>query len=102
MDGDSTAVIKDDEGHRFVYREEGTEAELRFRLNGTRLVLVHTEVPALFRGRGIGGQLVRAAAEHARTNGQTIVPWCPFARKWLKDHADDVAGIPIDWSEPPA
>ena len=102
MVDDSADVISDDNGRRFVYRENSTEAELKFRLNGKRLVLVHTEVPPSLSGRGVGGRLVRAAVERARTNGETIVPVCPFAHNWLRDHADEVADITIDWSEPPA
>jgi predicted GNAT family acetyltransferase len=95
------SILNDHERRRFVYAENPNEAVLGYRLNRKRLVLVHTEVPAPLGGRGIGLRLVRAAVEHARTNGETIVPWCPFARKWLQDHADDVAGVAIDWTEPP-
>lgn len=100
MEHDDTDVITDEGGPRFVYCEDGVEAELRFRLNGKRLILVHTEVPPSLGGRGVGGRPVRAAVEHARANGETIVPWCPFARRWLRDHAGDIEGISIDWREP--
>ena len=100
MEDEKGEVITDEDGRRFVYRENGVEAELRFRLNGKRLVLVHTEVPPSLSGGGVGGLLVRAAVEHARANGETIVPWCPFAQRWLRDHADDVADLSIDWPEP--
>ena len=90
-------IVDEQEGRRFVYREAGGEAELTYRLNGTRLVLVHTEVPDALGGRGVGGRLVRAAVERARAKGETIVPSCPFARKWLEDHPGDVAGVTIDF-----
>jgi len=87
---------------RFVLRDDGSEAELVYRLDGDRLVLIHTGVPAELEGRGIGGRLVRSALERARTEGLTLVPWCPFARRWLHGHPDDAAGVPVDWaSEPP-
>ena len=71
-------------------------------MNGSRLILAHTEVPETLRGRGIAGRLVRAAVERAAATGETVVPWCPYARKWLEDHPDDAARIAIDWSNLPA
>jgi predicted GNAT family acetyltransferase len=60
-------------------------------------VLVHTGVPEEIGGRGIAGQLVRAALERARAEGLTLVPLCPYASRWLRDHPDEVDGIPVDW-----
>ena len=96
------AVVDEPDEHRFVYRAEGGEAQLVYRRNGRRLILVHTEVPDELGGRGLGGELVQAALDQAKANGWTVAPWCPFARKWLEDHPDDVADVDIDWSEPPA
>jgi predicted GNAT family acetyltransferase len=88
---------------RFVVRHEGHEAELVYHLNGDRLVLVHTEVPDEMSGHGIGGRLVSAAVARAESEHLTVVPWCPFARRWLGDHRDVAARVDIDWhSQPPA
>ena len=88
---------------RFVVRLEGHEAELVYHLNGDRLVLVHTEVPDEMSGHGIGGRLVSAAIARAESEHLTVVPWCPFARRWLGDHRDVAARVDIDWlSQPPA
>jgi hypothetical protein len=59
--------------------------------------LVHTEVPDGLSGQGIGGRLVAAAVERALGESLTLVPVCPYARRWLEDHPDDVAGVSIDW-----
>ena len=50
---------------RFVVHGSGGAAELEYHLNGKRLVLIHTEVPDAWEGRGVGGQLVRAALRRA-------------------------------------
>ena len=102
MAEDRNDVVSDPEGSRFVYGEDGEEAQLVYRLSGDRLVLTHTEVPESLGGRGVGGRLVAAAVAHARDNSQTIAPWCSFARKWLQDHPDDVGDLSVDWSEPPS
>jgi predicted GNAT family acetyltransferase len=88
--------------NRFLFAEDGVEAQLVYRVNGQRLILVHTEVPDQLGGRGIADRLVRAAVDRAAASGETVVPWCPYARKWLQDHPDEAARIAIDWSPPPA
>ncbi len=86
---------------RFVIRgDHGLEAELVYRVEGERLELIHTGVPEEWGGRGIGGRLVRAALRRARAEHLTVVPWCPFARRWLLDHPDEAAGVPVDWDAP--
>ncbi len=94
-------IIDNQAESRFVYRDGGAEAELIYHLNGNRLVLIHTEVPDALGGRGLGGRLVRAAVARAQREGLTIVPWCPFARRWLSEHADVASLVPIDWETLP-
>ncbi|HWD56013.1 MAG TPA: GNAT family N-acetyltransferase [Acidimicrobiales bacterium] len=86
---------------RFVVRGPDAVAELVYHLNEKRLVLVHTEVPESWGGRGTGGRLVRATLARARAEHLTIVPWCPFARRWLKEHPDEAGGVDIDFATPP-
>ena len=96
------AVVDDAPHHRLGVRGEGGDAELVYERSGSDLVLIHTEVPAAFRGRGTGGHLVEAAIALARAEGLTIVPWCPFARRWLHEHPDAAGDVAIDWErEPP-
>ena len=97
MGDDERTVTDEVDGHRFVYRDDGAEAKLVYRSGDGRLDLLHTEVPDHLGGRGIAGQLVRAAVDRAAASGETVVPTCPYARKWLQDHPDDAARITIDW-----
>ena len=86
---------------RFVVRTDGAEAELVYRVSGDRVYLIHTEVPESLGGRGIAGQLVRASLRRAEADRLTIVPWCPFARRWLKEHPDEAEGVHVDFTTPP-
>lgn len=88
-------VVDDTLHQRFVLRREDHEAELVYHRSGGRLALLHTEVPDGLSGHGIGGQLVRAAIDLARRENLTLVPYCPFAAQWLRDHPE--AGLTIDW-----
>jgi predicted GNAT family acetyltransferase len=98
----ANAVLDEPRRHRFLYQEDGVDSQLIYRVDGDRLVLVHTEVPQSLGGRGIGGRLVMAAVERAAKTCVTIVPWCPYARKWLQDHPEVASRVAIDWTEPPA
>ena len=65
---EATDVVDEPQHDRFRYTEDGVDAQLLYRAEGGKLILVHTEVPDALGGRGIGGRLVRAAAE--RPNGR--------------------------------
>jgi predicted GNAT family acetyltransferase len=90
-------VVDQTANERFVLEEDGHTAELIYHLNGTRFVLIHTEVPDELGGHGIGGRLVHAALDRARRENLTIVPKCPFARSWLEQHREAADGVTIDW-----
>ena len=88
---DVPAVVDNEAESRFEVSIDGHVAELVYRRHGDRLVLLHTGVPDELEGRGVGGMLVKAAIERAVEQGLTVVPQCPFARRWLARHPD-VAG----------
>jgi uncharacterized protein len=94
-------VIDNQDESRFEVRLNDTLAELVYRRRADRLVLLHTGVPEALGGHGIGGLLVRAAADRAAREGLTIVPLCPFARSWLEKHPDIASGVSVDWGPPP-
>jgi uncharacterized protein len=74
---DAPQVTDNHAGSRFELQVGGHPAELRYRRNGNRLVLIHTGVPVELEGRGIGGRLVAAALDRAAQEGLTVVPVCP-------------------------
>lgn len=90
-------VVDDSAAHRFVLETDGHRAELVYRLDGDRLVLVHTEVPDALGGRGIGGRLVRAGVDSARRRDLSVVPECEFARGWLERHPDVAGDVVVTW-----
>ncbi len=92
------AVTDNQSGSQLEIHMDGELAKLVYRTRAGRLILVHTEVPEPLGGRGLGGELVRAAIGKAAAGGMTVVPLCPFARSWLERHPDEAAKIPIDWT----
>ncbi len=66
----------------FFYEEKGNRlAEMTYSMAGEKLMIIdHTEVSDVLRGKGAGKQLVEAAVQHARNNTLKILPLCPFAK----------------------
>lgn len=94
---DAPPVTDNQAESRFELWVDGRLAELPYRRNGKRLVLIHTEVPVELEGHGFGGALVAAAVDRAAREGMTVVPLCPFARGWLERHPDVAGRVAIDW-----
>jgi hypothetical protein len=90
-------VVDNRDDGRFELAVGGHVGELVYRAHGDRLVLIHTEVPEDLAGQGVGGRLVLAALDRAVREGLTIVPLCPFARRWMGDHPEAVRGVGVDW-----
>ena len=96
---DAPPVTDNQAESRFELWVDGRLAELPYRRNGRRLVLIHTEVPVELEGHGLGGALVAAAVDRAAHEGMTLVPLCPFARGWLQRHPGMAAKAAIDWGQ---
>jgi hypothetical protein len=94
---DLPVIVDNEAEHRFEVTIDGHLAELVYRRDGDRLTLVHTGVPDEIEGRGLGGELVRTAVARAAARGWTVVPQCPFARRWLEDHPAVAESVAIDW-----
>lgn len=82
-------VEHDTASHRFRVTMDGFEACLMYRQQGKDLDLYHTYVPEAFRGRGIAERLCKAAFEHAKQQGLTVIPSCAYiSDAYLKRHPE--------------
>jgi predicted GNAT family acetyltransferase len=52
------------------------------------ILLPHVEVDPDRRELGLGSMLVRRVLDDAREEGNTVIPLCPFARRWVDLHPD--------------
>jgi uncharacterized protein len=85
----SDAILREgsDSKGRYVYRAEGTEAEMTFSKAGASLLIIdHTGVPEAFRVQGVETALLARAVEEARAAGKKILPLCPFAAARFRRH----------------
>lgn len=82
--------------NRFVMSFPDGEAFATYRKLDDYLIVSHTEVPAEFRGRGVGERLVQGIFRLARERGQRIVPACSFVAGWAHRHPEfrDVLATP--------
>ena len=85
----ATTEIRHDAGdRRFSTIVEGQKAFIEYERVDDVLVLTHTWVPKAIGGRGIAGQLVRAALDFAREQGLKVRPECSYADAWMRRHPD--------------
>lgn len=80
-------------GGRFVYRAEGSEAELTYAHapavgDAARVSADHTYVPDSMRGQGIAAQLTDALIETARREGWKVIPRCSYVVAAFQRHPD--------------
>ena len=73
---------------RFEATVNGQLAVAAYRRDGATVTFTHTEVPDDVEGQGIGGQLVRAALDHARSAGWRVVPACAFVAAYIERHPE--------------
>ena len=71
-----------------------------YRTDGTTLVVPHVETDPRFRGRGMADRLMAGMLADLRETERTIRPLCPFAARYIDDHADTrdllADGRPLD------
>ncbi|MBV2365267.1 GNAT family N-acetyltransferase [Streptomonospora nanhaiensis] len=59
-----------------------------YMLTDEMIVFTHTEVDPAYKGKGVGGALVRGALDHVRGSGRSVLPLCPFVKGWIQRHPD--------------
>ena len=72
----------------FTTSVDGVVAVLEYRREGNSMVIAHTGVPDEIGGRGIAGELVRAAFEYAKEQGWHVHPKCAYAAAWVERHPE--------------
>ncbi len=77
-------VLQKDNGEKgifYITLEGKLLAEMTYVWVGKdRIIIDHTEVNDLLRGKGAGKQMVSKAVDFAREKGIHIIPLCPFAK----------------------
>ncbi len=80
------SVVHEPDHTRFVLTENDGFAELRYRLDGSVVTIIHTFVPGVWRGRGFAAQLVKSALTWAAAEDFRIVAECDYADGFIRRH----------------
>jgi len=81
-------VVMNEAAHRFEARLGDAVAFTEYRLGDGVMILPHTVVPDEFAGRGVGGELAKAALGYAREQGLEVVPTCSFIAGYITRHPE--------------
>jgi predicted GNAT family acetyltransferase len=76
---------------RYVATMDGIkgEGELTFsKVNPQLIIADHTEVPDVFRGKGVARALAQRLVDDARAQGVKIIPLCPYVNAERRKHPD--------------
>ena len=76
------------ERQRFETEVDGETAVVDYQIDGDRIRLTHTSVPAPLEGRGIGSALARHALDDAANRDLRVWPECPFIASYIKRHPE--------------
>lgn len=84
------SVSNNPDESRYEARLDGTLAGIaHYRLRGSTITFVHTEVLDEFEGRGVASALVEASLDAVRADGTlTVNPLCPFFKSFIEQHPD--------------
>jgi uncharacterized protein len=67
-----------------------------YRKDGDEYALPHTRIFTEFEGRGLGGELVSGALTEIAARGGTVLPYCPFVPKVIRDNPEFLELVPAD------
>lgn len=77
-------ILQKDDGSKgafYIEQDNGILAEMTYVWAGReRIIIDHTDVNEILKGKSAGKQMVARAVDFAREKGIKIIPLCPFAR----------------------
>jgi predicted GNAT family acetyltransferase len=71
--------------------EGGAMAVSYYKVEGGRVLLLHTEVPQELSGRGYGSRLAHGVFEALRRDGKRVIAKCPFMSAYATRHPEYMA-----------
>lgn len=72
----------------FLTVVDGHQAYIDYELDGSKMIVMHTIVHDTIGGRGIAGELTRAALDTAHANRWAVIPVCSYTQTYIKRHPE--------------
>jgi len=90
-------VVDVPERSRFEVLVDGEMAGFtEYRRRPGLIAFIHTLIDPRFEGHGLGSKLVRTALSDARSEGLSVLPFCPFVRGYIAGHTNYLDLVPED------
>jgi uncharacterized protein len=83
-----SAIRDNKELRRYELEKDGKIAFVKYAHKPGIITFIHTEVPKELSGHGVGTTLVHEVLDIARTNGDKVVPLCPFVAAYMRQHKE--------------
>jgi predicted GNAT family acetyltransferase len=91
----TTTVADNPASSRFEITVDGDLAGfLDYRKDGDEYAIPHTRIYTQYEGHGLGTELVSSALAEIATRGGTVLPYCPFIPKVIRDHPEFIELVP--------
>jgi len=82
---------------RFEIRvDEEVAGFTEYRRRPGLIAFIHTLTDPRFEGQGLASELVRTALSEARSQGLSVLPFCPFVRAYIAGHTEYLDLVPED------
>jgi predicted GNAT family acetyltransferase len=91
------AVTDNPEAQQFEVHVDGALAGIAaYRRKPGLIAFIHTEINPEFGGQGLGGKLIAEALDAVAAEGLKVLPFCPFANKYIAEHEQYLPLVPVD------
>jgi predicted GNAT family acetyltransferase len=88
MDNIEGRFTNNEAAHNFELFTDGHRSFIDYKQKDNKVYLIHTEVPAELRGRGIADELVAKTLSYLEENKLKLIPLCVFVQAYLKRHPE--------------
>lgn len=93
MSTDTTVTLNEAESRYEIHLGDVLAGFAAFERRPGKILFVHTEIDPAFQGKGLASVLAAGALSDAAASDDTIVPYCPYIRKYLETHEVDGATV---------
>ena len=88
MDYSNINLINNEATHNFELFVEGYRAFIDYKQKGDKVYLIHTELPAELRGKGVAEAIVEKVFNYLEEHNLKMVPLCTYVGSYLKRHPE--------------
>lgn len=81
-------LVNNESIHNFELVVDGHRAFIDYKQKGNKVYLIHTEVPAELKGKGVAEAIVEKTFIYMEERGLKLIPLCVYVGMYLKRHPE--------------